>query len=145
MNDCYSFPTVPVAQGTEQLPSKQRVAGSNPAWDATTSKLIILDASHLSICHNSNGRTLFQNLSFDIGSAGSSKMKVIIRNPVRREIQITGQRRVDKLLEELNFNPEQVLVIRNNELLTRDIIVNEDDTVEILRAISGGIDEVQKV
>ena len=26
---------VPVAQGTEQLPSKQRVAGSNPAWDAT--------------------------------------------------------------------------------------------------------------
>jgi sulfur carrier protein len=72
-------------------------------------------------------------------------MKVIIRNPVRREIQITGQRRVDKLLEELNFNPEQVLVIRNNELLTRDIIVNEDDTVEILRAISGGIDEVQKV
>ena len=72
-------------------------------------------------------------------------MKVIIRNPVRREIQITGQRRVDKLLEELNFNPEQVLVIRNNELLTRDIIVNEDDTVEILRAISGGIDEMQKV
>ena len=72
-------------------------------------------------------------------------MKVIIRNPVRREIQITGQRRVDKLLDELNFNPEQVLVIRDNELLTRDIIVNEDDTVEILRAISGGIDEVQKV
>jgi len=72
-------------------------------------------------------------------------MKVIIRNPVRREIQITGQRRVDKLLEELNFNPEQVLVIRDNELLTRDIIVNEDDTIEILRAISGGIDEVQKV
>ena len=25
---------VPVAQGTERLPSKQRVAGSNPAWDA---------------------------------------------------------------------------------------------------------------
>ena len=36
MNDCYSFPTVPVAQGTEQLPSKQRVAGSNPAWDANS-------------------------------------------------------------------------------------------------------------
>ena len=26
---------VPVAQGIERLPSKQRVAGSNPAWDAT--------------------------------------------------------------------------------------------------------------
>ncbi len=28
------FLSVPVAQGIEQLPSKQRVAGSNPAWDA---------------------------------------------------------------------------------------------------------------
>ena len=36
MNDCYSLPTVPVAQGTEQLPSKQRAAGSNPAWDANS-------------------------------------------------------------------------------------------------------------
>ena len=27
---------VPVAQRIERLPSKQRVAGSNPAWDATT-------------------------------------------------------------------------------------------------------------
>ena len=26
--------SVPVAQGIERLPSKQRVAGSNPAWDA---------------------------------------------------------------------------------------------------------------
>ena len=27
---------VPVAQGIERLPSKQRVAGSNPAWGATS-------------------------------------------------------------------------------------------------------------
>jgi sulfur carrier protein len=69
-------------------------------------------------------------------------MKVIIRNPVRREVEIIGQRRVDALLEELDFNPEQVLVIRDSELLTRDIIIHEHDTVEILRAISGGIDEM---
>jgi transcriptional regulator with XRE-family HTH domain len=31
---------VPVAQGIERLPSKQRVAGSNPAWDATCSTAI---------------------------------------------------------------------------------------------------------
>ena len=30
---------VPVAQGTERLPSKQRVAGSNPAWDAKTAMI----------------------------------------------------------------------------------------------------------
>ena len=29
-----SWSHVPVAQGIERLPSKQRVAGSNPAWDA---------------------------------------------------------------------------------------------------------------
>ena len=29
-----SWSYVPVAQGIERLPSKQRVAGSNPAWDA---------------------------------------------------------------------------------------------------------------
>ena len=32
---------VPVAQGTERLPSKQRVAGSNPAWDATSLFLLL--------------------------------------------------------------------------------------------------------
>ena len=30
-----TVPAVPVAQRIERLPSKQRVAGSNPAWDAT--------------------------------------------------------------------------------------------------------------
>ena len=28
---------VPVAQWTERLPSKQRVVGSNPTWDASQS------------------------------------------------------------------------------------------------------------
>ena len=30
---------VPVAQWTERLPSKQLAAGSNPAWDATSSPI----------------------------------------------------------------------------------------------------------
>ena len=35
---------VPVAQGTERLPSKQRVAGSNPAWDAISAVKTLRDA-----------------------------------------------------------------------------------------------------
>lgn len=65
-------------------------------------------------------------------------MKVIIRNPRRRELELEGSRRVDALIRELDLNPEQVLVIRDDDLLTRDVMVQDDDVVEIVSAISGG-------
>lgn len=66
-------------------------------------------------------------------------MKVIIRNPRRRELELEGSRRVDALIKELDLNPEQVLVIRDDDLLTRDEMIRNEDTVEILSAISGGL------
>ena len=69
-------------------------------------------------------------------------MKVIIRNPQRKELMLEGSRRVDALIKELGLNPEQVLVIREGDLLTRDVLVREDQTVEILTAISGGSGEM---
>jgi sulfur carrier protein len=69
-------------------------------------------------------------------------MKVIIRNPQRRELELAGNRRVDALIQELGLNPEQVLVIRNGDLLTRDIMVRDGETVEVVSAISGGSGEV---
>ena len=65
-------------------------------------------------------------------------MKVIIRNHRRRELEVEGSRRVDALIKELDLNPEQVLVIRDDDLLTRDVMIRNDDTVEIVSAISGG-------
>ena len=65
-------------------------------------------------------------------------MKVIIRNPKRRELELEGGRRVDALIKELDLNPEQVLVIRDDDLLTRDLWVKDHETVEIVTAISGG-------
>ncbi len=65
-------------------------------------------------------------------------MKVIIRNPHRREFEIEGSRKVDALIKELDLNPEQVLVIRDDDLLTRDVLIKNEDTVEIVSAISGG-------
>ena len=65
-------------------------------------------------------------------------MKVIIRNPKRREIEVEGRRQVRDVLRELDLNPESVLVIRDGNMLTRDDTVESGDTIEILSAISGG-------
>ena len=65
-------------------------------------------------------------------------MNVTIRNPVRREVQVQGKRRVRELLKELALNPESHIVIRHRELLTSDVIVLDEDQVEIVSAISGG-------
>ena len=65
-------------------------------------------------------------------------MKVIIRNPVRREIEVSGSRRVGQLLQELDLNAEAHIVIRKQELLTTDDLLSSEDEIEVLSAISGG-------
>jgi len=65
-------------------------------------------------------------------------LRAIIRNPVRKELELEGKRRVSALFRELGLNPESYLVIRDGTLLTRDDLIGEDDTVELLSAISGG-------
>ena len=55
---------------------------------------------------------------------------MLLRNP-RRELEMPGPVRVSKLLETLGINPETVLVIRNETLVTHDERLEEPDTVEI--------------
>ena len=64
-------------------------------------------------------------------------MKVRIRYP-QRTVEIQGRRSVERLLRELDFDPESALVVRDGSLLTRDIVLGPDDEVEIIPAISGG-------
>ncbi len=64
-------------------------------------------------------------------------MKVIIRRP-RRDLDLSGPRQVRDLLRELDINPETVLVVRGQEMLTPDETVADHETVEIIPAISGG-------
>lgn len=64
-------------------------------------------------------------------------MKVIFL-PQRRELNVAGSCRVADLLRKLNLLPGTVLVTRNDELLTSEDTVTEDDTVEIRNVISGG-------
>ena len=64
-------------------------------------------------------------------------VKVLLRNP-RRELEISGHRRVNSLLDELSLNRESHLVIRNGTLVPGDAQLLDGDIVEIRPVISGG-------
>ena len=50
----------------------------------------------------------------------------------------TKAKTVIELLRELKINPETILITRNNEVITEDEKISEDDKLEILSVISGG-------
>jgi sulfur carrier protein len=64
-------------------------------------------------------------------------MKVVLRNP-RRELDVDGATTVHALLARLDVVAESVLVIRNDELVTRDARLEATDVVEIRPVVSGG-------
>lgn len=64
-------------------------------------------------------------------------MKILLHHP-RREAVVSGPKRVDQVLRELDILPETVLVIRGDELIPDDELVAEADTIEIRPVISGG-------
>lgn len=66
-------------------------------------------------------------------------MKVVVRYPKRREVEVDGRRKLQDILKELNLNPETVIAVRGNTLLTSDTFLKEDDTIEVISAISGGL------
>ena len=64
-------------------------------------------------------------------------MKVKLRNPTR-VVEVPGPITVRGLLDRLQINPETVLVIREADLLTREIRLTDADEIEIRPVISGG-------
>ncbi len=65
-------------------------------------------------------------------------MKVIIRQPRRRELEVAGNRQLKDILRELDLNSEAIVVLSGSDLLTRDAFVRDEDTIEVISAISGG-------
>jgi len=61
-----------------------------------------------------------------------------MRIPEPKEWHFEGRRSVQSILEELAINPETVIVICGDSLLTPDTIVEGDVEIEIRPAISGG-------
>lgn len=70
-------------------------------------------------------------------AAGGRGVKVRLHHP-RREVTLSGRRRVAQVLDELALSHEAYLVIRGDQLLTRDAEVADDDEIEIRPVVSGG-------
>ena len=63
---------------------------------------------------------------------------VVMRIPKRQEVELPGRRQVADALRELGRAPEPGLVIKVNQLLTRDAWLEEGDRVEVRPVMSGG-------
>ena len=64
-------------------------------------------------------------------------MIVVLRNP-RRDVEVSGSRRVHALLAELGLSREAHLVICNGTLVPGDALLDADAVVEIRPVVSGG-------
>lgn len=67
----------------------------------------------------------------------TSRMKVILTTP-RQALEVPEPTRVHQLLQRLNLTPEAYLVIRGDELVTEDVVLQDSDSIEIRSVISGG-------
>lgn len=67
----------------------------------------------------------------------TSRMKVTLTHP-RQALEVPGPTRVHQLLQRLNLTPEAYLVIRGDELVTEDAVLQDSDSIEIRSVISGG-------
>ena len=61
--------------------------------------------------------------------------KIIIR---KHEYEIKHGMTIRNALQKLNIEPDSVLITRNGELLTDDVIVKENDVIKLVPVISGG-------
>lgn len=62
---------------------------------------------------------------------------ILIRNP-RRTVEVEGPKQVKVILRDLDIDADTVLVIRGEDLLTREDTIDDDDHIEIRPVISGG-------
>lgn len=58
--------------------------------------------------------------------------------PQRKEIELSGRRRAGDVLQHLGFLPGTAMVIRGDELVPENAMLEADDTIEVRSVISGG-------
>lgn len=59
-----------------------------------------------------------------------------------KEWELPGGMTARDAIEKLGLDPEAVLVVCNSELITDDVILNEEDEVKLIAVVSGGDGEV---
>jgi sulfur carrier protein len=64
-------------------------------------------------------------------------MKIFIEK-TNQEKQIRFKGTASALLKELNINPETILIVKNNEVITEDEQLSDKDDIKLLSIISGG-------
>ncbi len=64
-------------------------------------------------------------------------MKVYLETE-KEEKNIPFQGKAQDLLKELDVNPEEVLVIKNEEIITLEETLEDGDEIKILSVVSGG-------
>ncbi len=62
-------------------------------------------------------------------------MRVRIRNQIH---EFSGSMTAKQLLDKLGLLPESIVVVRNNEIVTEDVVLRDEDEVELIPVISGG-------
>jgi sulfur carrier protein ThiS len=65
-------------------------------------------------------------------------MITISNRQTGEQTELKGPKTVHRLLMDMNLVEGAVLVMRNGELLTRDIRVRDGEAVEIIPVMSGG-------
>ena len=64
------------------------------------------------------------------------KINVFIqRKNENHEINVNS---IKEIFTRLNLNENEVIIVRNDEIITKDAKLNENDRIELLSVISGG-------
>ena len=56
----------------------------------------------------------------------------------KKELEVPGPRRVMDLLAEAGVRPSTVIVTQGKKLLTKDMRVEDGETVDVISVVSGG-------
>lgn len=66
-------------------------------------------------------------------------MKIIYRD---KEWELRGGMTARDAINKVGLDPEAVLVVRNGELVTDDVILRDEDEVKLIAVVSGGYGEL---
>ncbi len=66
-------------------------------------------------------------------------MKIIYR---KKAWELPGGMTARDAIRKVGLDPEAVLVVRNGELVTDDVILRDEDEVKLIAVVSGGDGEV---